>query len=87
MGQSGDLLARFSDALDRNTKVLDLVVNHVIHGRPGAAMPPMPSSTVEDTDDETTPTKTIKKFRGRAQPMSHKNDDELRLRVSLLSKK
>jgi hypothetical protein len=94
MGLSEDLLVRLSDALERNTTVLDLVANHMIRGRPGATMPPMPSSTVQedqDTDDETAPMKKTgkltKRFRQRARPQNLKSADELLYRVSLLSKK
>jgi hypothetical protein len=87
------LLARLSDVVDRNTKVLDLVANHMIRGGPGASMPPMPSSTVQDADDETADDETApmtktgkptKMFRGCAQPTSHKNADELHYRVSFI---
>lgn len=98
MGLSKDLLARFADALDRNTKVLELVADHMIRGGPGATMPvpSMPSSTVQDAGDETSgdetaPTtrnlKQTKRFKGRPRSMSHhKTADELKYRVSFISK-
>jgi hypothetical protein len=89
------LLARLSNVVDQNTKVLDLVANHMIRDGPGASMPPMPSSTVQDADDETTDDETApmtktekptKMFRGCAQPTSHKNTNELHYRVSFISR-
>jgi hypothetical protein len=87
---SEDLVARLSNLIDRNTKVLDLVADHMIRGGPGTPMPLPPSSTVQNADDETEPMtkagKLTKMFRGRARPTSHKNADELYYRVSLMSR-
>ena len=91
---SEDLVATLFGVLDRNTKVLDLVADHMIRsGRPGATMPPLPSSTVQKADDGTTPMtetrkqtgKLTKRFRGRARTTSHKDANELHYRVSLMS--
>lgn len=66
--------------------MLDLVANHIIRGGP------MPSSTVHDSDDDTSHDETqnpklTKAFKRRARSMPHhKTADELKCRVSLISK-
>ena len=97
MGTPGDfhqILARICDALDRNTKILDLVNNNMMRGGPGAMPSMTSSSTVQDADDEssddesapmTKPGKLTTRFKRRARSQSHKNPEEKNCRVSPIS--
>jgi hypothetical protein len=83
-----DPLAALAAAIDRNTKMMELVASHIMHGNNGA--PAMPSSTpqgpTQDSDDETAPVirKSTRMFRRRARPTEHKDVNELFHRVSLI---
>jgi hypothetical protein len=70
---------------------MELLVGHIMHGKHGTTTP---SSTVQDSnqdsDDETAPVtkprKSTRIFRARARPTVHKDANELRYRVSLISR-
>jgi len=67
--QCFDLLTRMSAAVDRNTRLTDLMANYIMHGRPGMTGETAPSSTVPGSEDimhghpgatgETAPSSTV----------------------------
>lgn len=60
----------------------------MMRGGPGEIMNPMASSTVQDADDEASDNERgqlTKRFRKRPRSPSHKDADELKYRVSLIS--
>jgi len=66
--------------------VLHLVANHIIRGGPGVTMPSIDADD-NTSDDETRNSKLTKAFKRRARSTSHhKTADELKCRVSLISK-
>ena len=97
MGTPGDfhhILARICNALDRNTKILDLVNNNMMCGRPGAKPSITSSLTVQDADNEssndestcmTKPGKLTTRFKRCARSLSHKNPEEKNCQVSPIS--
>jgi len=89
MRQCVELLASISAAVDRNTKIMDLVANHIMHGRPGATGETKTSSSAvqesEDESDENLSEVKTRRFRARAKRPKHKDANELCLRVSGIS--
>jgi hypothetical protein len=88
MRQCLELLANVSAAVDRNTKIMDLVANHIMHGRPGATGETVSSSAVQESDDgsdENVSEVKTRRFRAHAKRPKHKDASELRLRVSRIS--
>ena len=84
-----ELLTGISAAVDRNTKMIDLLANHIVmNGRPGAsrATGGTTSSSAaqesEDESDENVSEAKTRRFRARAKRPKHKDANELRLRVS-----
>jgi hypothetical protein len=94
-GQSGspctghclELLTSISSVVDRNAKMMDVVVSHIVHRRrhPGAIGATTSPSTAQDSEeiDETALRPRTRRFRPPARPKSRKDADELRVRVSL----
>jgi len=89
MRQCVELLASISAAVDRNTKIMDLVANHIMHGRPGATGEIKTSSSAvqesEDESDENLSKVKTRRFRAHAKHPKHKDANELRLQVSGIS--
>jgi hypothetical protein len=89
-GPGREVLANFAAAIDRNTKMMELVISHIMHDKHGTNIP---SSTVQDSsqdsDDETGPMTKLRRstrmFKARARPTTHKDADELHYWVSLIS--
>ena len=96
-----ELLSNISAAVDRNTKMTDLMANYIMHARPGATEEAASSSTIqratgeatssftvlesEDKSDEDVSEVKTRRFRARAKLPKHKDANELHLRVSRLS--
>jgi hypothetical protein len=74
-------LANVSATINQNTKMMELVVNHIVHGKHGVTS--MQSSGVQDSihgsDDETTlvTRRSTRMFRAHACPTVHKDANEL----------
>ena len=82
-------LETISEATDRNTALIELMVSRTMHVQPGATGVTTPLSTPEDSSDETTLLKVPKnvgRFKSPARPTSQKDAEELRLRVGFISK-
>jgi hypothetical protein len=80
-------LAKISEAIDRNTALMELLVSQTMHAQPGATGAAMPSSTPQEPSNETALLrlpKNVGRFKSPAQPTSHKGTDELSFRVSLI---
>ena len=96
-----ELLSNISAAVDRNTKMTDLMANYIMHARPGATGEATSSPTVQGATGEATSSSTVqesedksdedvsevktRRFRARAKHPKRKDANELRLRVSRLS--
>lgn len=101
MRQCLELLSNISAAVDRNTKMTDLMANYIMHGRPGATGEATSSSAVQGTTGGATSSSTVqqsedksdedvsevntRRFRACSKLRKHKDADELRIRVSCLS--
>jgi hypothetical protein len=84
-----DALANVSAAINRNTKMMELVVSHIVHGKHGATSTQSSGvqDSIHDSDDETmlVTRRSTRMFRARARPTVHKDANELQYRVSLIS--
>jgi len=96
-----ELLSNISAAVDRNTKMTDLMANYIMHAHPGATGEATSSSTVQGATGEATSSSTVhesedksdedaskvktRRFRARTKLPKHKDANELRLWVSRLS--
>ena len=90
------LLASISAAVDRNTKMTDMVADYIMHGHSGATGATTPGATgettsssavqdPEDENDENVFEVKTRRFRARAKLPKRKSAGELRLRVSHVS--
>jgi len=87
-----ELLSNISAAVDRNTKLTDLVADYIMHTHRGATGEAAATSSSnvqesEDKSDEDVSEVKTRRFRARAKLPKRKDANELRLRVSRLFNK